>query len=56
MLNGEKEKGEELFKKYMFYLYAYETRHYENAGSAFEYTKQSFEKDYGYKLDLSLPW
>jgi len=50
---GKKEEGHELMKRYLAYLYSMSK---DAILPEYESTQKEFEKDFGYKLDFTLPW
>jgi len=50
---GQKEEGEELMKRFLAYLYSMSK---DEILPEYESTQKEFEKDFGYKLTLTLPW
>jgi len=52
---GQKEEREFLFKRYLFYCWAV-IGHMDITNAGFEEQKENWEKAFGYKLDLTLPW
>jgi len=51
---GQKEEGEMLFKRYLLYTYSVCPNLFPEYSH--ESSKRYFEEQFGYKLDLSLPW
>jgi transcriptional regulator with XRE-family HTH domain len=51
---GQKQEGETLAKQFLLYAYGKGENH--DAAMSFEMCKKDFEKEFGYRLDLSLPW
>jgi len=50
---NKKEEGQALMKKHLAYVYAMGK---DANNPEYERTKSAFEKDFGYALDLTLPW
>jgi transcriptional regulator with XRE-family HTH domain len=51
---GQKEEGEELVKRFLYFAYAMGEN--QPPPLSFEVIKKQFEDIYGYRLDLTLPW
>jgi DNA-binding XRE family transcriptional regulator len=51
---GQKEEGDLLMKRYLFF--AYGVGENGDANVSYEVTKKDFEENFRYRLDLSLPW